>query len=52
MKACTSVVDDAFAHDARGGLVGFERDVLGGLHQRELVLGLDHAATGGARRSR
>ena len=38
---------DAFTHDAGGGLVGFERDVLGGLHQREFLLGLDHAATGG-----
>jgi hypothetical protein len=26
---------DAFAHDAGRGLVGFERDVLGGLHQRQ-----------------
>jgi hypothetical protein len=38
---------DTFAHDAGRGLVRFERDVLGGLHQREFVLGLDHAATGG-----
>jgi hypothetical protein len=27
--------------------VGLERDVLGGLHQRQFLLGLDHAATGG-----
>jgi hypothetical protein len=38
---------DAFAHDARGGLVGFECDVLGGLHQRQFLLRLDHAAAGG-----
>ena len=38
---------DALAHDAGGGLVGFERDVLGRLHQRDFVLRLDHAATGG-----
>ena len=38
---------DAFAHDAGGGLVRFQRDVLRGLHQRDLVIGFDHPATGG-----
>ena len=38
---------DAFAHDAGRRLVRFERDVLRRLHQRDLVLGLDHAAAGG-----